>query len=150
MISGWSATQFSLTFSESTGVVCTEDSIHHLWKQFRKLFLSGQWLTFLWLLMSRKGLCGLMNPFVTCESSFGGYLWVAATQFSLTVYESAGAVWDDKTFVTCESSFGGYFLVVSYSVFLDFFWVNRCCTRWGFLVSSLETVLVTISVLAAT
>ena len=28
----------------------------------------------------------------------------AATQFSLTVYESTGAVWDDKSFVTCESS----------------------------------------------
>jgi hypothetical protein len=33
----------------------------------------------------------------------------APTQFSLTVYESTGTVWDDESFVTCESSFGGYF-----------------------------------------
>jgi hypothetical protein len=46
MISEWSATQFSLTFSESTGAVCTEDSLCHRWKQFRVLFLSGQLLSF--------------------------------------------------------------------------------------------------------
>jgi len=34
-ISEWSATQFSLTFFESTGVVRAEDSLCHLWKQFR-------------------------------------------------------------------------------------------------------------------
>jgi hypothetical protein len=33
----------------------------------------------------------------------------AATQFSLTVYESTGTVLDDESFVTCESSFGVYF-----------------------------------------
>jgi hypothetical protein len=37
-ISEWSATQFSLTFSKSTGAVCTEDSLCHRWKQFRGLF----------------------------------------------------------------------------------------------------------------
>jgi hypothetical protein len=31
----WSATQFSLTFSDSIIVVRTEDSLCHLWKQFR-------------------------------------------------------------------------------------------------------------------
>jgi hypothetical protein len=45
-ISEWSATQFSLTFSESTGAVGAEDSLCHLWKQFRRLFLSGQRLNF--------------------------------------------------------------------------------------------------------
>jgi hypothetical protein len=59
--------------------------------------------------MSEQGLCGLTNPFVTCESSFGGYCEWVATQFSLTVYESTGAVWDDESFVTYESCFGGYF-----------------------------------------
>jgi hypothetical protein len=34
-ISEWSATQFSLMFSESTGVMGAEDSLCHLWKQFR-------------------------------------------------------------------------------------------------------------------
>jgi len=33
-ISEWSATQFSLMFSESTSVVHAEDSFCHLWKQF--------------------------------------------------------------------------------------------------------------------
>jgi hypothetical protein len=43
----------------------------------------------------------------------------SGTQFSLIVYESTGAVWDDESFVTCESRFGGYFSVVNNSVFLD-------------------------------
>jgi len=41
MISEWSGTQFSLTFSESTGVVRAEDSLCHRWKKFRGLFLTG-------------------------------------------------------------------------------------------------------------
>ena len=45
-ISEWSATQFSLTFSESTGAGCTEDSLCHRWKQFRGLFLTGPRLSF--------------------------------------------------------------------------------------------------------
>jgi hypothetical protein len=35
MISEWSASQFSLTFSESTGAARADDSLCHLWKQFR-------------------------------------------------------------------------------------------------------------------
>ena len=30
----------------------------------------------------------------------------SASQFSLTVYESTGAVWADESFVICDSSFG--------------------------------------------
>jgi hypothetical protein len=37
---------FFFIFSESTDAVCAEDSMHHLWKQFRRLFLSGQRLCF--------------------------------------------------------------------------------------------------------
>jgi hypothetical protein len=44
-ISEWSATQFSLTFFESTGVVRAEDSWCHLWKQFLD-DLSAQRLSF--------------------------------------------------------------------------------------------------------
>jgi hypothetical protein len=76
MISEWSGTQFSLTFSKSTGVVCAEDSMRHLWKQFRRLFLRRQRLSFPWLFMSQQGLCGLTNPFVTSESTFEGFLCV--------------------------------------------------------------------------
>jgi hypothetical protein len=43
--------------------------------------------------MSLQGLCGLTNPFVTCENSFEGTSEGVGTQFSLTVYESLGAVW---------------------------------------------------------
>jgi hypothetical protein len=97
-ISEWSATQFSLMFSESTGAVGVEDSLCHLWKQFHWRFPSGQRLSFPWLFMSQQGLCGLTNPFLTSNSSVRGYFWV-----------------------------------VSDSVFLDVFSVNRCCARWGFL-----------------
>jgi len=37
---------FFFIFSESTDAVYAEDSMHHLWKQFRRLFLSGQLLCF--------------------------------------------------------------------------------------------------------
>ena len=74
MISEWAATQFSLTIYESTGAVCVEDSMRHLWKQFQRLFLRGQRLSFPSLFMSQQGLCGLTNPFVTFESTFEGYL----------------------------------------------------------------------------
>jgi len=120
-------------FSESTGAVWADESILHLWKQFRGLFLSAFRLNFPWLFMSPQRLCGLTNPFVTSENSFGGYFrvgsdsvflesfWVnmgcvgwriygspvkavlgavyewAATHFSLTVYESTGAVWSDES-----------------------------------------------------
>jgi len=37
--------------------------------------LTRQRLSFPWLFMSQQGLCGLMNPFVTRESSFRGDFW---------------------------------------------------------------------------
>jgi hypothetical protein len=70
------ATEFSLTISKSTGAVCAEESMRHLWKQFRGLFVSGQQLSFPWLFVSQQVLCGLTNPFVTCESTFEGYFYV--------------------------------------------------------------------------
>jgi hypothetical protein len=42
-------------------------------------------------------LFGLQNPFATCESSFEAISEWAASQFSLTVYESTGAVWADES-----------------------------------------------------
>jgi hypothetical protein len=70
------ATQFSLTISESTGVVCAEESMHHLCKQFRGLFKSGQRLIFPWLFLSHHGLCALKRPHVTCGSGFSDDFWV--------------------------------------------------------------------------
>jgi hypothetical protein len=46
MISERAATLFFFIVSESTGAVCAEDSMRHLWKLFRRLFLSGQRLSF--------------------------------------------------------------------------------------------------------
>jgi hypothetical protein len=74
MISERAATLFSFIVSESTGGVCAEDFMRHLWKQFLRLFLRGQRLSFPSLFMSQQGLCGLTNPFVTCERTFEGYL----------------------------------------------------------------------------
>ena len=74
MISERAATLFFFIVYESTGAVCAEDSMCHLWKQFRRLFLSGQRPNFPLLFMRQQGLCGLTNPFVTCESTFGRYL----------------------------------------------------------------------------
>ena len=63
-------TQFSLTFSKSTGAASTSESTHHLWKVFRWLFLSQQRLTFRWLFVSQQGLWALTNPRVTFGISF--------------------------------------------------------------------------------
>jgi hypothetical protein len=47
--------------------------------------------------------------------------------------------------VISGNSFRDDFSVVRDSVFLDIFWVNRCCALWGFLLSSLERVFMMIS-----
>jgi len=74
--SEWATTKFCLTVYESKGAVWADESIRHLWKQFQGRFLRGQRRSFSWLLMSQKGLCGLTNPYVTCEWSLRGYFWL--------------------------------------------------------------------------
>jgi len=96
-ISELATSQFSLTVYESIGAVWADESIHHLWKQFQGPLLRGQLLNFSWLLMSQKGLFGLMNPFATCESSFGVISEWAASQFFFSVYESTWVVWADES-----------------------------------------------------
>jgi hypothetical protein len=46
-ISEWAASQFSLTVYESTGPVWADESIRHLCKEFRGLFLTGHRVSFL-------------------------------------------------------------------------------------------------------
>jgi hypothetical protein len=46
MISELATTQFSLIVLESTGAVCADESMRHLWKQFRGLFQSDEQLSF--------------------------------------------------------------------------------------------------------
>jgi hypothetical protein len=74
----WAASKFSLTVYESTGAVGADESIRHMWKEFQGLLLIGQQCGFPRLFMSHQGLLGLPNPFATCESSFGGYIWMSS------------------------------------------------------------------------
>ena len=73
-----SATQFSLTISESTEALCSAESKHHLWMLFRWWFLSRQRLRFCWLFLIHQGLWALTNPHVTCGSGFVHDFWVGS------------------------------------------------------------------------
>jgi len=64
------STQFSLTFSKSTGAASTSESTRHLWKVFRWWFLSRQRTSFRWLFLSQQGQLVLTNPRVTFGISF--------------------------------------------------------------------------------
>jgi len=57
MICESAATQFTLTISDSTGALCTDESKRHLWKRFRWWFLSRHWLSFPWLFLSQQAVC---------------------------------------------------------------------------------------------
>jgi hypothetical protein len=66
-ISKWSATQFSLTFSESTGAVCTEDSLCHRRKQFRGLVFDWTATQFSLTVYESTG--------AVCADESTGHLW---------------------------------------------------------------------------
>jgi len=70
MISQSAPTQFSLTFSESTGAASTSESTRLLWKVFRWWFLSWQRTSFHWLFLSQEGLLVVTNPRVTFGIGF--------------------------------------------------------------------------------
>jgi len=106
----WAAIQFSLTVYESTGAVWADESIRHLWKHFRGLYLSGKRLSFPWLFMSPKGLYWLTNPFVTCGSSFGGYLWVGSDSVFLVCLWVNSAVGADEPIHHLWKEFRGLLL----------------------------------------
>ena len=69
-ISHSAPTQFSLTFSRSTGAASMSISTRHLWKVFKWWFLSRQWTSFRWLFLSQQGLGALKNPLVTFGTCF--------------------------------------------------------------------------------
>jgi hypothetical protein len=73
-----SATQFSLTISESTEVVCYHESTPHLCEQFRSWFMSRQRLSSPSLFLTQYELCTLTNPGITCGSSFVDDFWVCS------------------------------------------------------------------------
>jgi len=70
MICQRAATLFFFIVSESTGVVCAEDSFCHLCKQFPWLFLSGQLLSFPWHFLSEQVLSALRIPSVISGNNF--------------------------------------------------------------------------------
>jgi len=57
MISESAATEFSVTISNSTRVVCAVKSTRYLWKLLHWWFLSLKRLSFHWLFLSQQGLC---------------------------------------------------------------------------------------------
>ena len=96
MITVPAATKFSLSISESTGVVCDDESICHLWKQFRWWFLSRQLLRFPWLFVSQHGLCAMTNPCVSSGTSFGDDFLVGCDSVFL------GCFWVNRGCVRCR------------------------------------------------
>jgi hypothetical protein len=96
-LSEWAANQFSLTVFESTGALVAYEFIRHMWKEFRRLLLLGQRLGFPRLFMSHQGLsgCRIHSPLVKAVS--GVIFEWAASQFSLIIYESTGAVSADES-----------------------------------------------------
>jgi hypothetical protein len=60
--------------------------------------------------MTHQGLFRLPNPFASSESTFGAISEWAASQFSLTVYESKGVVWADECIHHVSKEFQGPFL----------------------------------------
>jgi hypothetical protein len=82
--------------------------------------------------MTHQGLFRLPNPFASSESNFGAISEWAASQFSLTVYESTGAVGAENRFVTYEKSFEGFFEVAATQFSLTVYeskgvvWADEC------------------------
>jgi hypothetical protein len=59
--------------------------------------LSGQQLSFPRLFMSHQGMFGMPNPFAPVKAVSGAISEWVASQFSLIVYESTGAVCADES-----------------------------------------------------
>jgi len=128
-ISEWAASQFSLTVYESTGAVWEDESIRHLWKEFRGPFFTRQRVSFPWLLISQQGLWGLTNPFVTCENSFEGYFWVGSNSVFLDCLWVPRAVWADESIRHLCKEFRGL-LLTGHRV--SFLWLFLSQQRlWG-------------------
>jgi len=67
-----------VSISESTGIVCADQSRHQLKRQSRLLFLSRQLLSFQWRLLRQQGLCAQTKPSVSWGSSCGDDFWVGS------------------------------------------------------------------------
>jgi hypothetical protein len=98
MISEATTTQFSLTISDSTGVVCSHESRRHMWKLFLWWFLSRQRLSFRWLFLIplHRGCVPLGIHLSPMKAILLMNSESAATQFSLTIFESTWAVCSDE------------------------------------------------------
>jgi len=99
-----------------------DESFRHLWKEFRGLLLSGQRLSFPWLFMSQRGCLGWrIHSSPVKPISRAIFEW-AATQFSLTLFESVEAVCDEESIRYLCKMFVDLFWLGSDSVFLDCLW----------------------------
>jgi len=97
MISESAVSQFSLIISKSTGSMCAGESIRHLWKQFRWLFLRRRQLSLHWLFLSQQGQCALMNKYVTYGSNFINHFLVGNDSAFLDCFWGNGVLSSDKS-----------------------------------------------------
>jgi hypothetical protein len=139
-----------------------------LWKQFCWWFISRQWLSFPWLLISQQGLCSLMNSGITCGIVFYDdfwadnysvsvdYFWVnwccvrwrihasLVEAVSLTIFESTGAVCADESMSHLQKQFCWWFLSLQQLSFRSFL-VNWSFVHWWIQASPVEAVSLMIS-----
>jgi hypothetical protein len=145
MISQSPPTQFSLTFSNSTGVVSTSESTRHLWKVFRWWFLSRQRTSFRWLFLSHQELLVLINPRVSWESVSLMISETVVAQFSLTVSKSTGVASTSESRHYLWKVFRWWFLTLQRLSFRWLFVSQQGCGRWRIHASSSESVSLMIS-----
>jgi len=91
------ATRFSLTISDSIGAKCANESMSHMWKQFRWLFWVGSDSVFLDNFWANKG-CVRWRIHVSALEAISVMIFKSATtQFFSTISDSTGAVCADKS-----------------------------------------------------
>jgi len=116
------APQFSLNVYESPGAVWAAESIRHLGKHFRGLYLNGQGVSFLNFIWVSRRCVGWWIHSSLVKAVSGTISERATTQFFMTVYESKGAAWADESIRHLWKEFRGLFLT---SQRISFLWLFR-------------------------
>jgi len=106
----WAVTQFSLTLSESVGAICADEFTRYLYKQFGWLYWLGIDSVFRHCLWVKWGCVGWRIHSSPLKGVSRATSEWAGTQFSLTVYESIGAVWAEESIRHLGKQFPGLFL----------------------------------------
>jgi hypothetical protein len=133
MISKSAPTQFSFTFSESTGAASVDESTRHLWKWFRWWFLSRQRLSFFYYFWIKRGYVPLQIQASLVEDVSLKISKSAPTLFLLTISESTGAVRASESTCHLWKLFRSWFLSLQW---LGFRWLFFSQERLGALTNS--------------